>query len=595
MRASHVIRVSAVAALALAQFYGSPAAAQSIPVSAGSNASSLVGVDFLLPIEIDMSQRTDTLQSFALTLRWNAAVLELVGGGPGTFGELESTDEDLISQGVIQLRGTNTRNIGGRFSVAVGRFRPLVAATDTIRVSVEELIAKTSLDDLRPQVALTDRSYCPALGRWGDADGNGLINTRDALIALSAAVGLDVSQFNAALADVDGDGSTQAVDALIILSRALGIDVGGSRLFSIAPGSCAPSTALASFFLIPGNTTVATGSTIEYSALATDSSGATVAVVDVFWRVSNLRVAAVTPEGAVHTLDTGTTVVTAFRSGTLDSAQSTVTVIGTDILFFSDRDGNLDIYRMSATLSGAPTNLTKNPASELDPAWSPDRNELEFAFASDRSGNFDIYIADIDGTGVTQLTTNTATDLRPHWSPDGTKIAFNSFRDENWEVYVINVDGTGLTNLTNDAARDRVPAWSPDGSRIAFSSDRDGDTDIYVMNADGTGVTSLTINDTIVDVTPAWSPDGSRIAFASGTGSERDIYVMNADGSNQVQLTFEDASNDRVPNFSPDGSLIVFVSDRDGDQELYVMNASDGSNVFQLTHNSAFDFRPKWR
>ena len=102
MRASHVIRTSTVAALVLAQFYGSPAAAQSIPVGVGGNASSLVGVDFLLPIEIDMSQRTDTLQSFALTLRWNAAVLELVGGGPGKFGDVDAT-EDSILQGVINI------------------------------------------------------------------------------------------------------------------------------------------------------------------------------------------------------------------------------------------------------------------------------------------------------------------------------------------------------------------------------------------------------------------------------------------------------------------------------------------------------------
>ena len=326
MRASHVIRASAVAALALAQFYASPAAAQSIPVSAGSNASSLVGVDFLLPIEIDMSQRTDTLQSFALTLRWNASVLELVGGGPGKFGPVDA-NEDLAAQGELKVTGTNTTSIGGLFSVAVVRMRPLLGDTTTFEISVEQLTAKTSLADLTPDVVLTNRSYCPALGRWGDPDGNGVINTRDALIALSAAVGLDVSQFNAAMADVDGDGLTQAVDALIILSRALGIDVSGSRLFSIAPGSCAPSTALGSFFLVPGDTTVGTGSRIEYTALATDSSGATVVVADVFWRVSNPRVAAVTPNGLVQTLDTGTTVVTAFRSGTADSARATVTVV----------------------------------------------------------------------------------------------------------------------------------------------------------------------------------------------------------------------------------------------------------------------------
>ena len=75
----------------------------------------------------------------------------------------------------------------------------------------------------------------------------------------------------------------------------------------------------------------------------------------------------------------------------------------------------------------------------------------------------------------------------------------------NFEIYVVNADGSGLTRLTSDSADDFSPAWSPDGSRIAFASDRDGNPDVYVINTDGSGITRLT-NNLASDLHPSWSP-----------------------------------------------------------------------------------------
>ena len=64
------------------------------------------------------------------------------------------------------------------------------------------------------------------------------------------------------------------------------------------------------------------------------------------------------------------------------------------------------------------------------------------------------------------------------------------------------------------------------------------------------------------------------------------------DGSNVVQLT-DNTAVDSVPSWSPDGQQIVFHSDRSGAYEIYVMNA-DGSNVVQLTGNTATSANPFW-
>jgi TolB protein len=222
-------------------------------------------------------------------------------------------------------------------------------------------------------------------------------------------------------------------------------------------------------------------------------------------------------------------------------------------------------------------------------------------------GNFEIYVMNPDGSGLTQLTNHPGRDEFPAWSPDGRKIAFYSNRDEpdpdncwrgggtcNVGIYVMNADGSNVTFLIHGSE----PTWSPDGQRIAFT--RDGN--IHIMNADGTNMTPLT------DFRwnpprpfsarwPAWSPDGGRIVFvAQHPGSEggNEIYVINTDGSGLTRLT-NSLGDDWGPTWSPDGQKIAFFSFRDAygttdpsNSEIYVMN-SDGSSQTRITYNPTID------
>jgi dipeptidyl aminopeptidase/acylaminoacyl peptidase len=233
------------------------------------------------------------------------------------------------------------------------------------------------------------------------------------------------------------------------------------------------------------------------------------------------------------------------------------------------------------------------PAAKTDKGVDENHEEAprgRIAFASDRDDNFEIYVVDPDGGGLTRLTNNPAEDLGPAWSPDGTRIAFVSNRDGNQEIYTMNADGSNQTRLTNNAAADLEPAWSPDGTRIAFVSNRAGNDEVFVMNAaDGTGLVNLT-NNGADDNNPAWAPSGTLLAFSSNRdGDKTEIYRMNADGTNVVRLT-NNTFNDLAPTW-PMGR-ITFQSDRDGNDEIYTMNALDGTNVIRLTNNTAFDLDP---
>ena len=58
---------------------------------------------------------------------------------------------------------------------------------------------------------------------------------------------------------------------------------------------------------------------------------------------------------------------------------------------------------------------------------------------------------------------------RSTWSPDGTRLAFYRGPSGDRDIFVINVDGTGLERLT-DGGDNLGPTWSPDGNWIVLRS-----------------------------------------------------------------------------------------------------------------------------
>ncbi|MGH3708594.1 MAG: hypothetical protein ACRDRQ_10925 [Pseudonocardiaceae bacterium] len=109
------------------------------------------------------------------------------------------------------------------------------------------------------------------------------------------------------------------------------------------------------------------------------------------------------------------------------------------------------------------------------------------------------------GAGATNLTNNPASDDQPAFSPDG-RIGFVRLQNANREIYLMNANGTGVTRLTTHLADDQRPAFSPDGTRIVFSSERSGNREISVTNTNGSsGVLNLTDNPA-VDDWARWSP-----------------------------------------------------------------------------------------
>jgi dipeptidyl aminopeptidase/acylaminoacyl peptidase len=125
------------------------------------------------------------------------------------------------------------------------------------------------------------------------------------------------------------------------------------------------------------------------------------------------------------------------------------------VVFTSNRSGNYEIYVLDPN-TGLSTQLTNNPANDVDPVWSSDGSKI--VFASDRDGDYELYLMKSDGTGLLQLTNNLAQDVQPRWQPGDQQIVYvSNVNAGQWDLYAITADGTVVRQLTNDPSDERGP------------------------------------------------------------------------------------------------------------------------------------------
>jgi TolB protein len=132
-------------------------------------------------------------------------------------------------------------------------------------------------------------------------------------------------------------------------------------------------------------------------------------------------------------------------------------------------------------------------------------------------GNCDIYEMKISENEARKLTKSPAIDTTPSYSPDGESIAFSSDRDSGQQIYIMEENGSSVVRISSGDGSYSKPVWSPDGKLIAFTRIKEGQFFIGVMSPNGKGEKLLASGYLVEGA--KWSPNGRYLIYSKKNGS----------------------------------------------------------------------------
>jgi Tol biopolymer transport system component len=219
-------------------------------------------------------------------------------------------------------------------------------------------------------------------------------------------------------------------------------------------------------------------------------------------------------------------------------------------------------------------------------AFSPDGQRI--AMTGQRKGKDVLYIYDV--RTQSQVRRFDALPIEssnsPSWSPDGKQLVFSGSSGGITDLYMVNVDGTGLRRLTEDGYGDFQPQWSPDGKTIAFASDRDSASfellrfrpwRITLLDV-ASGATTVLPMQTGLNLNPQWAPDGRSIAYVSDRAGTPNLFLYDLDAREHYQLTNVPGGVAALTEFSPaiswarQADRLAFTYYEDGKFTIWTVN-----------------------
>jgi Tol biopolymer transport system component len=226
------------------------------------------------------------------------------------------------------------------------------------------------------------------------------------------------------------------------------------------------------------------------------------------------------------------------------------------------------------------------PGDELQPAFSPDGDQLAFVWTGDNKRNLDIYTRGLGGGPVTRLTETPGEDVSPVWSPDGAQIAWLRPGPDATGVFTMRANGAEQKQVASVFSNRRETIgrhldWSPDGRYLAAADKVNAEDPfaIWLVEVSTGAKRQITrpLPGLMGDTNPVFSPNGGQVAYIRATSSGvDDLFLVELSTGSQVRLT-TDRRYVIGLTWSADGRSLMFSSNRGGNQALWKVSATGGA------------------
>jgi Tol biopolymer transport system component len=283
--------------------------------------------------------------------------------------------------------------------------------------------------------------------------------------------------------------------------------------------------------------------------------------------------------------------------------QSTLDVLGPGRLVFDETAQRLNLAEFSIGPRFSPRadrSFTEGSSRDRQPSYSPDGSQI--LFSSNRSGNLDMWALSTATGALRQLTDDPAQDWDPGFTPDGKHILWSSDRSGSLEIWIANADGSRARQLSRDGADAENPTASPDGAWVVYGSGNPEKNGIWKIRPDGSGAARLVAGSfSNAEV----SPDGRLATF---------LWIDPSSSTDTIAVV-EIATGTRVPfqikapyrlgprgarvlmgrsRWLPDGKSIAFIGeDENGRTGVYVQDFAPGKDT-SSTRRKLAGFSPEY-
>ncbi len=196
-----------------------------------------------------------------------------------------------------------------------------------------------------------------------------------------------------------------------------------------------------------------------------------------------------------------------------------------------------------------PFRMDRDGRNKVD--LTKDSNEYTYGLSSSRDGqriayhkNYQVFLADADGSNAKRVETGKPFNFAPTWSPDGKWVLFVCGEHYNCHPHVVAADGTGLRKLADRGGYRGV---------VEF-------LDVFDFHGGSSDV-------------PVWS--GNTVFYTAKAGDKVELFRAAIDGSCEQFTNSAKGTLHYHPQPSPDGKWLIYGSKRDGIRQLVVMRMSD--------------------